>query len=217
MGVHRIPSEGSALLHRSRYDSVDWQDLWRRLRLYACVLIGGMNVVVDCGVSADDLVAETIEKFLNSPNGLGWRASKGSLPIYLGAVLKNLFLDHMRRDAKVRKPESDEDGVLPQIVTGQSPGEAAAVEDLRAKLLALVKGRDDEKELEELLLAGSMITGAGKVNQQLVDILNITVGEVINRRKRLWRVAGVGELYEEIKHGRQTKKVGNKGDRETLG
>lgn len=201
------------LIHRSRYYSVDWQDLWRRLRLYACVLTGGMNVVVDCGISADDLVAETMDKFLSSPNSLAWRPSKGSLPTFLGVVMKNIFLDHMRRDAKVMKPDSEGEQIDPVAAASARLYEEAVAEELQSKLVALVKGTKWERELEELILGGWTITGAGKVNQQLAEDLNITVGEVVNRRKRLWRVAGVRELREEYKNGRQKNKVDHKGHR----
>ena len=77
-------------------------------------------------------------------------------------------------------------------------------ENLRDRLLNLVKGRDDEPELRDFIHAGSMISEGGKVNQQLADLLGVDEGEVVNRRKKIWRVAGVKELYEGFRHGRKT-------------
>jgi DNA-directed RNA polymerase specialized sigma24 family protein len=177
------------------------------------MLIGGINVVVDCGVSADDLVSETIEELFQSANGLGWRESKGTLPVFLGAILKNKFIDHMRRDVKVVRPDPDAHESTGPRPTTQNPDNDIAHLELQDGLLRLIKGEVDEKELEELILAGSMITGGGKVNQQLAEILGVEVGEVINRRKRLWRVAGVRELHEEFRHARKAIKSIHQGNR----
>jgi DNA-directed RNA polymerase specialized sigma24 family protein len=164
-----------------------------------------MNIVIDCGVSADDLASETLEKFLASPNGLGWKKSKGPLVVFLRSVLHNVFLDHLRREAKVVKPDCAE---VP--LGGTSPSRATeeevAVEILKQSLLKLIAGRDDEKELEEFILAASMTTAEGKVNQQLAELLRVEVREVINRRDRLLRVARVKELHEEHRNGRKTDK-----------
>jgi DNA-directed RNA polymerase specialized sigma24 family protein len=195
----------------SRFTSKDWEDLWRRLILEAALLMSGLEVSVDCGVSAQDLVEETLDAFLQSPNALGWKQSKGSLPVFLGAVLKHRFLDHLRRDKKIVKQEGEPQEPISRPKVVSDPCEEIAARELQARLIGLLKGREDEKELTEFILAASMIEGAGKVNQQLAEILSTTVGEVINRRKRLWRLAGVKPLHEEFKHGRQTAKVKNEG------
>ena len=167
-----------------------------------------MSVVIDCGVSAEDLAAETILKLLQSPNGLGWRESKGTLPVFLAAVLRNRFLDHIRRDAKIEHPDADIVERKPNKSQSAATTleEDLALEQLKGHLLNLIKGRDDERELADFIEAGSMTGSEGKVDQQLADILGVTVGEVINRRKRLWRVAGVGKLREEFRDGRKATK-----------
>ena len=55
----------------NRYESVRWDDLWRRLYLHAVKLTRGINTVNDCGVSAEDLVEETLMKFWKFPERLG--------------------------------------------------------------------------------------------------------------------------------------------------
>jgi DNA-directed RNA polymerase specialized sigma24 family protein len=202
-GSHRQKSSRTALAPPNRYQSVDWADLNRRLRLYARMLIGGLNVVVDCGVSADDLVSETIAEFFQSTNGLGWRESKGSLPAFLGAVLRNKLRDHIRRDKKIVRPGLDTDRPTCSDVTTSNLDDDLAIQNFTAGLLKLLKGRDDEEALREFILAGSMIGGGGKVNQQLAELMGVGVGEVVNLRKRLWRAAGIRELYEEFRHGRK--------------
>jgi hypothetical protein len=179
-------------------------DLWRRLYLYAAVLTGGTGVVMHCGLSAEDLATEALNKYLLSPNGLGWRESKGSLTAFLGTVLRNRFIDHLRRQREVACAEDDSDESPSQTKSANNLDDGIAVRELTDRLLDLVKGRGDEADLRDFIHAGSMISEGGKVNQQLADLLGVGEGEVVNRRKKLWRVAGVKELYEGFRHGRKT-------------
>lgn len=191
---------------KNRYESIDWVDLWRRLYLHAAKLTGGMNTVIDCGVSAEDLVQDTVKKFWQSPNGLGWRESKGSLPVFLGAILTNSFIDHIRRDKKIVRPEPDANGPEQPTLNQPCPIDDLALKEFRDRLQTLIKGRKDEAELKDFILACSMINNEGKVNQQLADLMGVGEGEVINLRNRLWRAAGVKGAYEEFRDGRKTDK-----------
>jgi DNA-directed RNA polymerase specialized sigma24 family protein len=194
---------------KNRYESIDWADLWRRLYLHAAKLTGGVNTVIDCGVSAEDLVQDTMKKFLQSPNGLGWRENKGSLPVFLGAILENGFIDHIRREKKVVRPDPGADEPAQPTPDQPSLIEDLALQQFQNRLLTLIKGREDERELKDFILASSMTTSEGKVNKQLADLLGVDEGEVINRRKKLWRVADVKELYEEFRDGRKPNKSAN--------
>jgi DNA-directed RNA polymerase specialized sigma24 family protein len=189
---------------QNRYQSLDLDDLWRRLYLYAAVLTSGTNVVMHCGLSAEDLATETLNKYLLSPNGLGWRESKGSLTAFLGTILRNKFIDHLRRQREVARTEDDSDESPPRTESARNLDDDIAARELTDRLLNLVKGRKDEPELRDFIHAGSMISEGGKVNQQLADLMGVDEGEVVNRRKKLWRVAGVKELYEEFRHGPKT-------------
>jgi DNA-directed RNA polymerase specialized sigma24 family protein len=173
------------------------------LYLYAAVLTGGTSVVMHCGLSAEDLATETLNKYLLSPNGLGWRESKGSLTAFLGTVLRNRFIDHLRRQKEVARTEDASDESPPRTENARNLDDDIAARELTDRLLDLVKGRKDEQELRDFIHAGSMISEGGKVNQQLADLLGVDEGEVVNRRKKLWRVAGVKELYEEFRHERK--------------
>ena len=178
-------------------------------------LTRGIATVIDCGVSADDLVEETLVKFFRSPNGLGWKESKGPLHIFLGTVLRNSFIDHIRREKKVVRPEPEEGA--PAMGRGYHPHltEDLALAAFQAELLNLVKGRDDEQELADFILAASMTTGEGKVNQQLADLLKTDQDDMVSRRNRLLRVAGVKELREGLRDGRERNKGSDKSDRPT--
>jgi hypothetical protein len=173
------------------------------LYLYAVVLTGGTNVVMRCGLSAEDLATETFNKYLLSPNGLGWRESKGSLTTFLGAILRNKFIDHLRRQKKLARKEDDSDETPPQTAIPRSHDDDIVARELAERLLGLVKGHKNEQELRDFIHACPMISETGKVNQQIADLLEVDEGEVVNRRKMLWRVAGVTELYEEFRYGRK--------------
>jgi DNA-directed RNA polymerase specialized sigma24 family protein len=201
---------------KNRYESVQWGDLWRRLYLHAVKLTRGMNTVIDCGVSAEDLVEETLMKFWKSPNGLGWRENKGPLHIFLGKILENGFIDHIRREKKIVRPEPELSGAAKRIDPQPDLADDLALEEFQGRLLSLIKGRKDERELAEFVLAASMTTGEGKVNQQLAELLKTNEEDVVNRRNRLLRVAGVKELREEFRDGREGNQSSDKSGRPTV-
>jgi DNA-directed RNA polymerase specialized sigma24 family protein len=156
-----------------------------------------------CGLSAEDLATETLDKYLLSPNGLGWRENKGSLPAFLGTILRNRFIDYLRRERRLVPTEEDSTQSLPRTEIVRSPDDDVVAGELKDRLLELVKGRKDEKDLRDFIEASIMISSDGKVNQQLADLLGIDETEVVNRRKKLWRVAGVRDLFEEFSDGRE--------------
>lgn len=156
-----------------------------------------------CGLCAEDLATETLDKYLLSPNGLGWRESKGSLTTFLGTILRNKFIDQLRRQKEVARTEDDSDETSPQRTIPRSHDDDIAARELAERLLDMIKGHKYEKELRDFVQAGLMISETGKVNQQIAELLEIDVGEVVNRRKMLWRVAGVKKLYEEFRYGRK--------------
>ena len=52
-------------------EKIDWDAVYRRLRVFAFKLASGMPGVFD-GISPDDLVGKTLVPFLAHPDGLGW-------------------------------------------------------------------------------------------------------------------------------------------------
>jgi hypothetical protein len=120
-----------------------------------------------------------------------------------GAILRNKFIDHLRREKKLARKEDDSDETRPQTTIPRSRDDDIVARELTERLLDLVNGHKNEQELRDFIHAGSMISETGKVNQQIADLLEVDEGEVVNRRKMLWRVAGVTELYEEFRYGRK--------------
>ena len=186
---------------------MELDDVWRRLYLYARVLIGGANTVMHCGLSAEDLASEALNKYLLSPNGLGWRESKGTLVAFLATVMRNRFIDYLRKEREVSRTEDDSNQPRAIAAFPEKPDDKIAGRELRDRLLELIRGHKDEGELRDFIAASGKISGHGKVNQQLADLLGVGEGEVVNRRKKLIRLAGVKELYEDFGHGRKTDQI----------
>lgn len=156
-----------------------------------------------CGLSAEDLATETFNKYLLSPNGLGWRESKGSLIAFLGTVLRNRFIDHLRHQKREASRTDDDSDGIPVRTTIPKIHEDIAAGELAERILDLAKGHKNEKELRDFVQASTKISENGKVNQQLAEQLKIPEEEVVNLRKMLLRVTGVKELYKEFRHGRK--------------
>ena len=156
-------------------------------------------------------------KFLQSPNGLGWRESKGSLPVFLGRVLENCFIDHIRREKKIVRPDTSEDESTQPTANQPTLTDDLVLKEFQDRLLALVRGRKDEQELADFILAGSLTTSDGKVNQQMADLLGKDEKEVVSRRNRVLRIVGSKELREEFRDGRERNKSSNNSDRPIAG
>lgn len=180
-------------LDRKAYEPIDWSLLYKKLYVYAIKLVGSANLVIDCGFSAEDLVNETLLEFWESSDGLKWKKSKGSLDHFLGRVLRNNFLDHIRRGKKVMGSLDDGDfreGVHDpdQIVDiGKQVQSNRFVE-------AVYRCVKDNKGLEDLVTAAIMTTKDGKKNQQMADILATTTADIVNRKKQLLRNPKIREL-----------------------
>jgi DNA-directed RNA polymerase specialized sigma24 family protein len=162
-----------------------------------------------CGLSPEDLASEILNKYLLSPNALGWRKEKGSLATFLGAVLHNKLIDYLRCEKALLPADDDPDGVTHPASTAGELNERILATELTGKLLNLIKGHKHEQRLCDFIHASQKITVGGKANQQLAEIMRVDEGEVINCRKMLLRVAGVKELYEDVGHGRKRDQGSN--------
>jgi len=196
LGPDKRREQRTRLATENPYSGVEWEKLWKKLRVYAIALTKSAMAVFDCGISAEDLVSETLAEFFSDPGHLGWTPKKGRLETFLGTVLRNKFIDHVRRDKHVAGSFDDQDFLqgqgLPSRTTGREEDqEASTFADL---LRARVKG---EKDLEDLITAAELIEGGHNVNQQLAEILSVDTDEVVNRKKRLLRIRGIKELYEQ--------------------
>jgi RNA polymerase sigma factor (sigma-70 family) len=159
------------------FEGVPWLEVRMRLRALAGWLTRDQPDIFDA-VSADDLVSETVLEFLRSPNALGWVPARGKLETFLCTVLRNKFLDHLRRHRHYGG--SLKDGNLFAVQPDQQLEQQEAVD----QVMQHVRGK---KELEELVSAISESNGGPCPNQELAADLGITVSEVVNRKKRIRR------------------------------
>ena len=159
------------------FERVPWLEVCMRLRATAGWLTHEQPDIFDA-VSADDLVSETVLEFLRSPNALGWVPARGKLETFLCAVLRNRFIDHLRRHRHYGGPL--EDGDLFAVQPGQQLEQQEAVE----QVMQHVRGK---KDLEDLVSAINESNGSPCPNRELAADLGITVSEVVNRKKRIRR------------------------------
>lgn len=173
------------------WDGIDWERLYKVLRVAAAAAVRGAPETFDVGVSAVDLVQETILAFCESSNGLGWNPEKGPIEKFLVSVLWNRARTHLRRQKKVGG--SLDDDAPPPKATVLKPTIAGEVQfnDLRDRLYAAVDGDHD---LRDLIAASELTTGAHNVNQEIAKIMGKTPREVVNMKRRLMNLPRVREI-----------------------
>ncbi|MGI0135139.1 MAG: RNA polymerase sigma factor [Candidatus Micrarchaeaceae archaeon] len=159
------------------FERIPWLDVYMRLYAMAGRLTQGQPGVFDA-VSAEDLVSETVLEFLRSPNVLGWVPARGKIDRFLCAVLKNKFIDHIRRHRRYIGPL--EEGDLFAVESESQFEQREAVD----QVMQLVHGK---KDLEDLVIAVSESNGGSCSNRELAADLGISVSEVVNRKKRIRR------------------------------
>jgi DNA-directed RNA polymerase specialized sigma24 family protein len=125
------------------FERIPWLDVYKRLRATAGWVTRDPSVVFDA-VSADDLVSETLLDFLRSPNALGWTPARGKLATFLCTVLRNKFIDHLRRHRRHAVPLEDPDLFAVQ------PERQLEQEEAVEQVMQCVRGR---KDLEETVVA----------------------------------------------------------------
>lgn len=159
------------------FEGIPWPDIYKRLRAMAGWITRDQSRVFDA-VSADDLVSETLLDFLNSPNALGWTPRRGKLETFLCSVLRNKFIDHVRRHRRNAGPPEESD--LFAIPPERQLEQQEAVDQVMLR----IHGRTD---LEETVVAICECSDDARLNQELSEDLGITVPEVVNRKKRIRR------------------------------
>jgi DNA-directed RNA polymerase specialized sigma24 family protein len=159
------------------FERIAWPDIYKRLRALAGWLSRDQSRVFDA-VSADDLVSETLLEFLSSPDGLGWTPGRGKLETFLCTVLRNKFIDHVRRHRHNAGPPDEFDLF---VVRPEGQLEQQEVVD---QVMLRVQGRTDLEETVAAICEGS---GDAPLNQELAEDLGTTVPDVVNRKKRIRR------------------------------
>lgn len=175
----------------AHWNKLDWERLYKVLRVAAPVAVRGAPDSFDLGVSAEDLVQETVSAFFASSNGLGWTPEKGQIEKFLVGILWNKARDHLRRQKKVGGSLNDEAGGIPPPAIAGRQDRDCIFNDLREKLYAAVDGDHD---LKDLIAATELTTGAHNVNQELAEILGKTPPQVVNLKRRLMNDPRVKEI-----------------------
>jgi len=172
-----------------RFENVDWERLLKVLRLTAERAVRDAPPTFDCGVSAEDLVGETLNEFWASENGLGWKREKGKLEAFLARVLQNKAITHLRRQKFVAGSMDDPDSRYSAL---------AAPEDSRVECAfawkALERLVHGHKDLENLVAAAQLRPGGPNVNQEIAELMGKTPSQVAKLKIKLMTVPGVKEL-----------------------
>lgn len=173
------------------WNSIDFKRLEKVLFIKAVAVVRDASRSFDLGISAEDLVKETLTSFLESCNGLGWSEKQGPLETFLGGVLLNKARTHLRRDKKVAGSLDVENHGFPVVDGRPTPATQFESEEFREKLYGAV---GDDTDLRDLIAAADLTTGAHNVNQELADAMGKTPPEVVNLKRRLMRNPKVLEL-----------------------
>lgn len=173
------------------WNSIDFKRLEKVLFIKAMAVVRDASRSFDGGVSAEDLVRETLTAFLDSPNALGWSEEKGPLETFLCGVLLNKARTHLRREKKVAGSLDAENHGFP--VVDRRPNAEAQYES-REFFEKLYEAVGDDAGLRDLIAAVDLTTGAHNVNQELADAMEKTPPEVVNLKRRLIRNPRVLEL-----------------------
>ena len=188
----------------NRFQNIDWTRLYKVLLVHAAGVLRRYRGpdTFDGGQDCEDVVAEVLKDFYRSPNGLGWKQSKGKLETYLGTVVHNKLLDRLRRQKHVGGSLDDPDFSPP---AHKSPGPTAperAKTNTKDALDRLVNG---DAELQDLITAAELVEGGPNVNQELGQILNKTPRQVSKLKERLLAIDGVKELYAARQTAKSTR------------
>jgi len=138
----------------NRFQNIDFVRVYKVLSLRAMGIVrhyGGPETF-DGGFDYEDVLGEVFKEFFDSSDGLGWKESKGNIEAFLGKVLHNKIVDHLRRQKHVGGPlDAESESAVP--VSQNSPkGEAPerAKVDFTVKLYQLV---GDDQPLRDLIAA----------------------------------------------------------------
>jgi DNA-directed RNA polymerase specialized sigma24 family protein len=190
---HRVPD----------WNGIDFKRLEKVLFIKAVDVVRDASLSFDMGVSAEDLVKETLTAFLDSSNGLGWSEKQGLLETFLGGVLLNKARTHFRRAKKIAGSLDAENHGFPVVDGRPTPAAQLESREFQEKLYEAVGG---DADLRDLIAAVDLTTGASNVNQQLAEALGKTPREVVNLKRRLLKNRRVLELLKIYGKGQAVKK-----------
>jgi len=186
------------------FDAVDFEEVLDRLVLYAqslsaaVVCVGLRERVLKGGESAEDLAMATLLKFLDPSNrGVKWYEQKAApttttLVAYLRKVLLRDFLDLKKSKfysttVYVDAYADDEDGAAFTLDKFATMLETADGQLYRRQQLEwILKQFDSESELKNIVRLQIDDKGYNAFsNQELAQLLDATVADIENRKKRI--------------------------------
>jgi len=189
---------------------VDFNQVLKRLTLhanrlfFALVGLAGSGVLSGLGVSPSDLAMQTVLKFIDpEDHTVAWKKqhdtpSTDAVLRFLRKVLHNDLLDLLRLSAHettiildAQPQEEEEEGTqrklsLDEFASALASQEGRVIrEQQHARLLSRL---DDEPELRDLLAVQLDPDGyMARTNQEVAQLLETTVSDIENRKKRLNR------------------------------
>lgn len=190
-----------------RFAGVSWPKVLRGLtfeaiRLFQTVGLGhGGAVLVGVGVSPEDLAMATLTKLLDPDDrSVVYRGGEASVLTFLKAVMKNDFLDLLKRKAHETTdildstPNDQEDD--PPRSLDSLPGKVAEGTDVifRGRLRELAS---DDGELVEYIDAVFLFDDALLKPEDIVSLLGTTTTDIQNRKKRLNTILATHPEFRE--------------------
>lgn len=180
---------------------MDWQEVLDCLTAYAVGLfasvglLGSESVMRGIGKSPSDLAADTIMKVLTE-EGVKYRSWRGPLVPFLKKVMLNDFRDQLRNSAYKKtvapKPatetnESDSlrEAPLPhskEVAPTGNPLSVAMEKEQKEQIRGLLGNEDDLREVVDAVVELDCYKPS-----QIAEVLELSVEEVQNRKKRLRR------------------------------
>lgn len=160
------------------WDQINWVDVVVKLGRRASFMASAAVDSYGWPIAAEDLLQETFLAIFSSPDHLKWTPEKGSIESFLHGVMKNKFRDLVKK--KKGWGVSLDDPTVPELADSST---ARAIE-LLGQLRADVCG---DKKCEALIVAILQLNEAGKLNQQLSDLMDESPEQVANDRRRFRR------------------------------
>jgi DNA-directed RNA polymerase specialized sigma24 family protein len=171
-----------AIEQKTLCDDVNWTEIYRQLYVFARLCSRHVPDIFD-GNSAEDMPNIVLLEYFESPTALGWNPEIGPLNRFLLGVLRNKILDCLRRQRRTVGSLDDPDfgSRIYKLQPTLKPDEPR---ELQSQFREAVKG---DRRLEELVIAMERLEVNYKINQQIAAVLNTTVKDIVNRKKRLIR------------------------------
>jgi DNA-directed RNA polymerase specialized sigma24 family protein len=146
------------------------------------------------GVSADDVVEETLIAYYQSPNGLGWDSNRGTpLEDFLLGVCRNKLRDRIRRNSRISTADRT---IIERLPDPANIEHSCVNRQFAMKVTALIRSgiTNLAHNGAELLAVMDAVEALGdelvikEMNKQIAALLRISVAEVEARKKRIRRL-----------------------------